>query len=160
MTGALIWGLALVLVVVGLIGTLLPVMPGAFIVFLGMVAGAWADDFSRVGWVTIVVLAILTILVYVVDFLAGAFGARRLGASRWGVTGAILGAVVGMFFGFVGVVVGPFVGAVAGELMARRGLTEAGRAGAGAWIGLVLSVAARLALVFAMLGIFLIAYLY
>ena len=160
MTGALIWGLALVLVVVGLIGTLLPVMPGAFIVFLGMVAGAWADGFSRVGWVTIVVLAILTILVYVVDFLAGAFGARRLGASRWGVSGAVLGAVVGMFFGFVGVVVGPFVGAVAGELMARRGLNEAGRAGAGAWIGLVLSVAARLALVFAMLGIFLIAYLY
>jgi len=96
----------------------------------------------------------------VAGILAGAYGARRLGASRWGVTGAILGALVGMFMGFVGIVVGPFVGAVAGELLARRGLAEASRAGAGAWIGLVLSIAARLALVFAMLGVFILAYLY
>lgn len=160
MTVVLLWVLAFVLILVGLIGTLLPVMPGALLVFLGMFAGAWADDFSRVGWAVLGVLAILTVLFYVLDFLAGAYGARRLGASRWGVVGAILGALVGMFFGFIGVVVGPFVGAVVGELLARRGLLEASRAGAGAWIGLVLSVAARLALIFAMLGIFVIAYLY
>ena len=160
MATALLWGLALVLILVGLVGTLLPVMPGALLVFLGMVAGAWADDFSRVGWTILVILAVLTILFYVVDFLAGAYGARRLGASRWGVIGAILGALVGMFMGFVGIVIGPFVGAVGGELLARRGLAEASRAGAGAWIGLVLSIAARLALVFAMLGIFVFAYLY
>lgn len=160
MTVVLLWVLAFALILVGLIGTLLPVMPGALLVFLGMFAGAWADDFSRVGWAALGVLAILTVLFYVLDFLAGAYGARRLGASRWGVVGAVLGAVVGMFFGFVGVVVGPFVGAVVGELLARRGLLEASRAGAGAWIGLVLSVAARLALIFAMLGIFVVAYLY
>ena len=159
MTAAWLWGLALVLILIGLIGTLLPVMPGALLVFLGMVAGAWADDFSRV-WTTLTVLALLTILFYVVDFLAGAYGARRLGASRWGVVGAILGALGGMFMGFIGIVVGPFIGAVAGELLARRGLAEASRAGAGAWLGLVLSIAARLALVFAMLGIFIVAYLY
>jgi len=160
MTVVLLWVLAFVLILVGLIGTLLPVMPGALLVFLGMFAGAWADDFSRVGWAVLGVLAILTVLFYVLDFLAGAYGARRLGASRWGVVGAILGALVGMFFGFIGVVVGPFVGAVVGELLARRGLLEASRAGAGAWIGLVLSIAARLALIFAMLGIFVVAYLY
>ena len=160
MTVVLLWVLAFDLILVGLIGTLLPVMPGALLVFLGMFAGAWADDFSRVGWAVLGVLAILTVLFYVLDFLAGAYGARRLGASRWGVVGAILGALVGMFFGFIGVVVGPFVGAVVGELLARRGLLEASRAGAGAWIGLVLSVAARLALIFAMLGIFVVAYLY
>ena len=160
MTVVLLWVLAFVLLLVGLIGTLLPVMPGALLVFLGMFAGAWADDFSRVGWAVLGVLAILTVLFYVLDFLAGAYGARRLGASRWGVVGAILGALVGMFFGFIGVVVGPFVGAVVGELLARRGLLEASRAGAGAWIGLVLSIAARLALIFAMLGIFVVAYLY
>ncbi len=160
MTAVLLWGLAVGLILIGLIGTLLPVMPGALLVFLGMVAGAWADDFSRVGWTTLAILAILTILFYVIDFLASAYGARRLGASRWGVIGAILGALVGMFMGFVGIVVGPFVGAVAGELVARKGLAEASRAGAGAWIGLVLSIAARLALVFAMLGVFIVAYLY
>ena len=107
MTVVLLWVLAFVLILVGLIGTLLPVMPGALLVFLGMFAGAWADDFSRVGWAVLGVLAILTVLFYVLDFLAGAYGARRLGASRWGVVGAILGALVGMFFGFIGVVVGP-----------------------------------------------------
>jgi uncharacterized protein YqgC (DUF456 family) len=160
MTAALLWALAFILIPVGLIGTLLPVMPGALLVFLGMVAGAWADSFSRVGLATLAVLAALTTLVYVIDFLAGAYGARRLGATRWGVAGAVLGALVGMFFGFAGVVIGPFIGAVGGELLARRGLAEASRAGAGAWIGLVLSVAIRLALVFAMLGIFVIAYLF
>jgi len=160
MTAVLLWGLGLLLIAAGLIGTLLPVMPGALLVFLGMVAGAWADDFSRVGWTTLLVLALLTVLFYVIDFLAGAYGARRLGASRWGVLGAILGALVGMFFGIVGIVVGPFVGAVGGELLARRGLAEASRAGFGAWIGLVLSIAARLALVFTMLGTFIFAYVY
>ncbi len=160
MTSILLWGLATGLILVGLIGTFLPVMPGALLVFLGLVAGAWADDFTRVGWMTLAILAILTILVYVVDFLASAFGARRLGASRWGVIGAVVGALAGLFLGFVGVVVGPFVGALIGELLARRGLAEASRAGAGAWLGLVLSVAARLALVFAMLGIFVVAYVY
>jgi len=160
MTGSLLWGLATGLVLVGLIGTFLPVMPGALLVFLGLVAGAWADDFTRVGWMTLAILATVTILVYVVDFLASAFGARRLGASRWGVIGAVVGALAGLFLGFVGVVVGPFIGALIGELLARRGLADASRAGAGAWLGLVLSVAARLALVFAMLGIFVIAYVY
>jgi uncharacterized protein YqgC (DUF456 family) len=160
MAVALLWGLAILLMVIGLIGTLLPVMPGALLVFLGMVAGAWAEHFEKVGWPTLASLAILTILVYVVDFLAGAYGARRLGATSWGVAGAVLGALAGMFFGFAGVVIGPFLGAVGGELLARRGLVEASRAGAGAWIGLVLSVAARLALVFAMLGIFVVAYLF
>ena len=160
MTAILLWAAAFLLVSVGLIGTLLPVMPGALLIFLGMVAGAWADGFSRVGWGTLLLLAILTVLFYLLDFLAGAYGARRLGASRWGVIGAVVGALVGLFFGFAGVVIGPFVGAVGGELLARRGLAEASRAGAGAWIGLVLSVAARLAIVFAMLGIFTIAYLY
>jgi uncharacterized protein YqgC (DUF456 family) len=160
MTVALLWGLAIILILVGLIGTLLPVMPGALLVFLGMVAGAWAGNFDRVGWATLAILAVLTLLVYVIDFLAGAYGARRLGATSWGVAGAVLGALVGMFFGFAGVVIGPFLGAVVGELLARRGLVEASRAGAGAWIGLVLSVAARLALIFAMLGIFVVAYLF
>ncbi len=160
MTTVLLWGFAFVLIPVGLIGTLLPVMPGALLVFLGMVAGAWADGFSRVGWATLAVLALLTVLVYVIDFLAGAYGARRLGATTWGVAGAVFGALVGMFFGFAGAVIGPFIGAVGGELLARRSLAEASRAGAGAWIGLVLSVGARLALVFAMLGIFVVAYLF
>jgi uncharacterized protein YqgC (DUF456 family) len=160
MAATLLWATALVLVAGGLVGTLLPVMPGALLVFLGLFSAAWADDFERVGWITIALLAALTALVYLIDFLAGAYGARRLGSSRWGVFGAVLGAIVGLFFGLVGALVGPFVGAVAGELLARRGLVEAGRAGAGAWLGLVLSVAARLALVFAMLGVFMVAYLY
>jgi uncharacterized protein YqgC (DUF456 family) len=155
----LLWLLAVVLILVGLIGTLLPVLPGAVLIFVGMMVAAWADGFSRVGIGTLTFLAILTALVYVVDFVAGAAGARQLGATRWGMWGALVGAVIGLFFGLAGVLIGPFIGAFLGEYWSRRRLSEAGRAGVGAWIGLALGTAARLALVFAMLGVFMTALL-
>lgn len=150
----LLWILAVALILVGLVGTLLPVLPGAVLIFIGMLAAAWADGFSRVGIGTLSFLAVLTALVYIVDFVAGAVGARRLGATRWGVWGAILGATIGLFFGLVGILLGPFVGAFLGEYWSRRRLAEAGWAGVGAWVGLALGTAARLALVFAMFGVF------
>ena len=104
----------------------------------------------------LVVLGAMALLTYVVDFAASAFGAKRFGASRQAVIGAVIGAVVGLFFGLVGVIIGPFIGAVAGELSVRLDLEAASRAGVGATIGLALGAAAKLAMAFAMLGIFLI----
>ena len=104
----------------------------------------------------LVALGVMAALTYAVDFLAGAFGARRFGASRRAVIGAVLGAVVGLFFGIPGVLLGPFVGAVLGELSTRSDLKSAGRAGFGATLGLALGVAAKLSLAFAMVGIFLV----
>jgi uncharacterized protein len=95
-------------------------------------------------------------LALLADFVAGAFGARHYGASARSVLGAAVGAVVGIFFGLPGLLLGPFLGALVGELSARRDLVAAGRAGWGATLGLVLGMAAKVALGFAMLGLFLV----
>ena len=150
----LLWILAAVLVIVGLAGLLLPVLPGAVLVFTGLLLAAWAEDFAFVGWKTLTMLGVLALLTYPADFLASAFGARRYGASPRAVTGAVIGAVVGIFFGLIGVLLGPFLGAVIGEFSTQRHLGRAARAGIGATVGIVLGTAAKLALVFTMLAIF------
>ncbi|MBI4529058.1 MAG: DUF456 domain-containing protein [Deltaproteobacteria bacterium] len=150
----LVWSLAIVLVLAGLLGLVVPALPGAPLLFAGLWLAAWIDDFMYVGWRTLVILGVLALLTYVVEFSATAFGAKRSGASNRAIIGAGLGALFGLFFGFVGVLIGPFLGAVIGELSARRGLQAATRAGIGATIGLALGVAAKLALAFSMLSIF------
>jgi hypothetical protein len=149
-----LWLLAGLLVAAGIAGTVLPLVPGAPLVFLGLLLAAWIDDFQKVGAVTLTVLALLTLGSFAIEFWAARHGARRVGASGLAVFGAVVGSVVGLFFSLPGVVLGPFAGAFAGEYLARRNLRQAGRAGLGTWLGLVLASAGRLALVFMMLGIF------
>jgi uncharacterized protein YqgC (DUF456 family) len=145
---------AVLLVVIGMAGTLLPVLPGEPFVFGGLLLAAWADGFQRVGTITLVILGFLTALAVAADFVASAFGAKKIGASPRAVLGATIGAVVGIFFGLPGLVLGPFVGAVAGELSANRELLHAGKAGLGTWLGLLLGSVVKLTLAFLMLGVF------
>ena len=151
--------LAAVLVLIGLAGTLLPILPGVPLIFMGLLVAAWADNFQHVGAVTLTILGVLTALAIAADFLASALGAKKLGASPKAVVGATLGAIVGMFFGLPGLVLGPFVGAVVGELSAKRELLQAGKSGLGTWLGLLLASVAKLTLSFLMLGVFVTAYL-
>lgn len=152
----LLWTLAVLLILTGLAGLLLPMLPGAPILLGGLVLGAWIDDFAYVGPWTLAALAIMAALTYVLDFVASALGARRFGASTRALVGATAGAVVGIFFGLPGILLGPFIGAVAGELSARRTLHAAGRAGLGATLGLAIAMAGKLALGFMMVGLFLV----
>jgi uncharacterized protein YqgC (DUF456 family) len=154
---ALLWVLAILLVIVGLIGVVLPALPGTVLVFAGLLLAAWADHFTRVGIATIVVLGVIAAASYGVDFVAAALGARKLGASRRAMVGAGLGTIAGLFFGLPGIIVGPFIGAVIGELTTSRDLKQAGRAGAAAWIGLAIGTAVKVGIVFLMIGIFLVA---
>jgi uncharacterized protein len=158
-TSLLLWLLGGLLVLVGLAGTLLPLLPGIPLMLVGMVIAAWADDFMRIGWVTLVILAVLTVLSFVVEFAAAALGAKRVGASREAIAGAALGTVLGFFLGFVGLILGPFIGALAGELMARRDPARAVHVGIGAWIGFLVGTIAKLAVAFMMLGVFVAAWL-
>jgi uncharacterized protein YqgC (DUF456 family) len=153
------WVLSVVLIVVGLAGTVVPALPGVPIVFIGLLLAAWIDGFTAIGWGTLVVLGLLTLLSIVIDLLAAAFGTQRMGASPRAFWGATLGALVGIFFGLAGIVLGPFIGAVAAELSAGHDTRQAGRSGYGAWLGLLLGTAAKLAIAFLMLGIFLLNYL-
>jgi len=153
-----LWIVAILLVLAGIAGSVLPALPGVPLVFAGLLLGAWIDHFQKVGWFTLVILGLLTLLSFAVDFLATSMGAKRVGASKWAVVGSALGTLAGLFFGIPGLILGPFLGAVAGELIARRGQRQAVRSGFGAWVGLLVGTAGKLALIFAMVGIFLTAY--
>ncbi len=155
-----LWVLSILLVAVGIAGLIIPVIPGAPLLFAGLFAAAWAENFSHVGWVTLTLLGVMAVLAYAVDFLAGAFGAKRFGASPRAVLGAAIGAIVGIFFGIAGVLLGPFIGSVLGELSVRSDVRAAGMAGFGATLGLALGAAAKLAIGFGMIGIFLVVRLF
>jgi hypothetical protein len=154
-TTILLWVIATVLTLAGFAGLVLPALPGAPLLFAGLFVAAWADDFVYVGVKTLIALGIMATLSYALEFAASALGARRFGASGRAITGAALGSVVGLFFGLPGILLGPFLGAVVGELTVRRDLQAAAGSGVGAFLGLLLATAGKLALGFAMLGLFL-----
>ena len=156
----LLWILAVLLVLVGLAGTILPALPGTPLVFAGLLLAAWADGFQKVGWFPLAVIGGLTLLSLVVDFAATSLGAKRVGASWLAITGAAIGTIVGLFFGLPGLILGPFVGAVLGEYLARRDRDQALKACVGTRVGILLGTAGKLALIFMMIGVFVFFYFF
>jgi uncharacterized protein YqgC (DUF456 family) len=154
---ALLWTLAVALIAIGLVGVVLPAVPGTILIFAGLLLGAWADGFTRVGAGTLVVLGLLAAASYGIDFAAAALGAKRLGASQRAMAGAALGTLLGLMFGLPGLIVGPFLGALLGELTMNRDLIRASRMGVAAWVGFAIGMAAKVAVAFLMIGIFLAA---
>ena len=159
MTAHTLWYvLAAILIAVGFVGTILPALPGVPLVFAGMFVAAWADGFQHVGVWTLIALGVMTLLAVAVDFLAGLAGAKRVGASRLALIGAAVGTLVGIFFGLPGLLLGPFLGALVGELFAGGTLRRATDVGIGAWIGFLIGTVLKLGVCFAMLGIFVLAF--
>lgn len=154
-----LWILAVILVLVGIAGTLLPALPGIPLVFGGLVLAAWIDGFNRVGWLPLLVMGLFTVASFAIEPYVSGRGARRYGASRQAVIGASIGALVGLFFGLPGLVAGPFLGASVGELLARGDLGRAGRAGLGAWQGFVIGTVLKFVLALVMVTLFMAAYL-
>jgi uncharacterized protein YqgC (DUF456 family) len=150
--------IAAALVIVGLVGTVLPVIPGALLIFGGLFLAAWADGFTHVGWVTLTIIGALAVISWIADFVASLLGARHVGASPQALLGATIGGVVGIFLGIPGLILGPFIGAVAGELLARGGLVKAGKVGVGTWLGLAAAAVLKVLLAFMMIAAFFIAY--
>lgn len=153
--------LSALLILLGLAGVLLPALPGLPLVFIGMWLAAWVGNYQLISVWTLAVLAGLTLVSLLVDVGAAALGAKRVGASGLAMLGAALGTILGgLFFSIPGLILGPFVGAVAGELIRGKQLHEASRIGVGTWIGLAVGTALKLALAFAMMGIFVFALLW
>jgi uncharacterized protein len=150
--------LAILLVIVGLAGTVLPALPGVPLIFGGLLLIAYQDGFNKVGVVTLVILGVLAAIAFAVDYIAAIFGAKRVGASKLAIIGATVGTIVGLFLGFVGLVFGPFVGAAVGEFLARQNLIQAGKVGLATWLGIVIGVAVKLGIAFLMVGIFVASY--
>jgi uncharacterized protein YqgC (DUF456 family) len=160
MDTSILWYLAAaVLILGGIAGTILPALPGVPIVFAGMWLAAWADDYALIGTGTLILLGILAGLAVLLDFAAGALGARRVSASWAAIWGASIGTVVGLFFGLPGLLLGPFVGALIGEASVGGTLQRSTHVGVATWVGLLFGTLAKIALSFTMLGIFVVALL-
>jgi uncharacterized protein YqgC (DUF456 family) len=156
---AILWIGAITLIAIGVAGTFLPALPGPILVFGGIALAAWIDDFARIPAWLLLLLGVLMVTAWMVDYLAAAAGAKRAGASRQAIIGATIGTLAGVFSGLWGLLFMPLAGAAIGEYLAQRDLRRAGKVGIATWIGLLLGTAAKVAIVFAMVGIFVVALL-
>ena len=148
----------MLLIVAGLLGTLIPMLPDTILIF----AGAFLHRLTlgaghSVGWGTIIALGAFMVIAHVLDFLSGTLGAKYFGATRWGAFGGIAGAVVGLFFGLPGLVVGPLLGVLAGELLGGRGLAPATRSTWGTLLGTGAGMIAKILIAVLMVGWFAVA---
>ena len=154
MTTVLLWVACYALIAIGIVGTVLPALPGTALILVGALLGAWADHFTRVGAGTLAVLAALAVVSWVLDYVAGLLGAKKAGASRLALVGAAVGTVAGIFLGLLGVLLMPLVGAAIGEYLARRDHAQAAKVGVATWLGLMAGMLAKLVIAFVMVGVF------
>ena len=151
------WLFAIVLMALGLIGTVIPIVPGTTIILAAAVVHRVALGADRsLGWSALIAILVLTLVTYAIDAAAGYMGAKRFGATKWGLIGGAAGALIGLFFGFpFGLFVGPVIGAIAGELIGGKEIMKAGRAGWGTFLGGLAGVIAKLFIGLIMIVIFL-----
>jgi uncharacterized protein YqgC (DUF456 family) len=148
------WCLAAMLMLCGIVGTVLPALPGPMLALSGIILGAWIDGFLRVGTWTIAVCTFLAVIAMGADYVLAILGARRMRASKSALLGAMLGTIAGVMTGAIGLLILPMLGAMAGEYIASGDGRRSREVGFATWLGLLLGTAVKLALVFLMLGIF------
>jgi len=143
-----------ILMLAGLVGAIVPFVPGAPLIFAGALLHAIATDFTPIGVGRLAILAASGVLAWALEHVAGVVGARSAGGSRAAVIGAMLGMVAGVIVAPVGLLLGPIVGAIAGELLAGRAPGPSVRSGLGAALGVLTGVVAHFALALVMIALF------
>lgn len=152
--GVLLFVIALVIMLVGLAGVIIPVLPGVPLIFAAAVLYGILTGFEDIGLHVILILGGLTAVALVIDYMANFLSVRKMGGSIAGAIGAVLGLLVGVFFGLVWIIVLPFVFAVALELIAGREANQALKSGVGSLVGLVFGGLTRFVIGCVMMGIF------
>ncbi len=134
-----------ILVLLGIVGCVLPILPGPVLTFLGLLLFALVRHFPPPLTLTVImIMAVLTLLVTVADYFIPIWGARRYGATKWGVWGSVIGMVVGIFFPPVGMLLGAFIGALVLEFVAQKKSGRALKAGWGVFVGSLAGIAIKL----------------
>jgi len=152
--------LAMLLMLVGLAGCILPGLPGTPLVLAGAIAHrVWFGATSVNNWI-LALLVLLTIMSVAFDYLASTLGAKKMGATWRGMTGAIVGAIVGLFFGIPGILLGPFLGALSFEMLGGYEFKPALKAGFGAFLGLIAGSIGKFAVALVMMTLFVVSVLY
>jgi len=141
--------LGIIFMIIGIIGCLVPVLPGPPLSFLGLIF----LHLSRFGQFTtpmLIVLGAITVIVTVIDYIVPVWGTRRFGGSKYGTRGATVGLIIGFFLGPLGIILGPLIGAFVGEMIFKDDLDYAFKAGIGSLIGFLTGIGLKLAASFAM----------
>jgi uncharacterized protein YqgC (DUF456 family) len=146
--------IALLIMGMGVVGSLLPGLPSTPLVLLSAIAHKLYFGQTGVGWVVMSLLVLCTALSLMMDFVASIYGAKRLGATWRGATGAMVGGLIGLFFNLPGILFGPFLGALVFEMAGGRKFRESSRAGVGATLGLLASALGRVFCCLAMMTLF------
>jgi uncharacterized protein len=150
-----VWSLTISLLILGVIGSVLPLLPGPLLIFLAGVIHTLLRPESAMSWQGLVVLGLLTAIAYVLDFVSGAMGAKWFGASRWGLVGVLVGGIVGLFFSLPGLILGPIVGGLVFELwFAKKEMKPAMKSTWGTIVGTGAGLVLRLAVSLAMVAVF------
>ncbi len=149
--------ISLLVILGGLAGIILPIIPSTPLIWIGVFIYAACDGFETIGWSLLLIFAILAIVSLVLDYLGGVIGAKKYGATRWGLIGSIIGGIAGFFMGgIVGLIFGPFFGAVLFELIFGKDLTSAFKSGMGTLVGFLGGVIVKLVISVVIIGIFII----
>ena len=135
--------IAFLLMLIGIIGCIVPGLPGTPISYIGLWI-AQATDTVDFSWQFMLIWGIVVIVITLLDYVVPAWGTKRYGGSKWGVWGSTIGVFVGLFFGAAGVILGPLVGAILGELVSGKQLNDALKAGWGSFIGILFSTVLKL----------------
>lgn len=146
--------LTLIVMLIGLIGSIVPVLPGTPVVLIAAIGHRLYFGEASVSNLFLVVLVLLTGLSLLLDFVASVLGAKKFGATWRGMVGAVIGGVVGLFFNLPGIILGPFLGAMLLEMTGGKEFKIAAKAGAGAVIGLLLGVVGKFSICVMMIGLF------
>jgi uncharacterized protein YqgC (DUF456 family) len=153
--GVGVWTLTVTLLITGVLGAVLPLLPGPAIIFAAGVLHTWLRPQSGMSTWGIVLLGLLLIAAYATDMASSAMGAKWFGASKWGIVGVIVGGVVGMFFGLLGLLLGPIIGGLVFEVaLAKREWKDGLKSTWGSLVGTGVGLILRLALSFAMVALF------
>lgn len=146
--------LALLVMLVGLICTLLPAVPGPPLVLAAAVVHRLVFGQASINNLVLIILVLLTALALAFDFMASIFGTRKFGATWRGMVGAVVGGIIGLFFSLPGIILGPFLGAMLFEMVGDKEFKEAVHAGVGATVGLLLGVAGKFSIGVVMIILF------
>ena len=146
--------LALLIMGVGVAGALLPALPSTPIVWAGAILHRLYFGDASTSWTVLIIISIVMLFSLMIDFLASMLGAQKLGATRRGILGALIGGVIGVFFSVPGLLLGPFLGALVFEWSGGMALGDSARAGLGALLGLLAGTLGKLACCLAMIGLF------
>ncbi len=155
--GLLVWSLTGSLLLIGLIGSVVPLLPGPFLIFLAGILHTVLMPAAGLSWQGLVLLSLGLVLAYVIDMVSGALGARWFGASRWGIAGVFIGGLVGLFFAPLGFLLGPLAGGLLFELVfAKKRMAPAVKSTWGTLLGTGVGLVARLGISLAMIAVILI----